>query len=73
MKAKNSAEFREKVIEVAVKAAHEFGYPDCDKNNILTDEVYKMFFVSILRQSLGPSMAINDEIKKLINEIESAT
>ncbi len=73
MKAKNSAEFREKVIEVAVKAAHEFGYPDCDKNNILTDEVYKMFFVSILRQSLGPSMAINDEIKKLVNEIESAT
>jgi hypothetical protein len=70
MKAKNYAEFREKVVDVAVKAAHEFGYPDCNKNNMLTDEVYKLFFVSILRQSFGPSMTINDEIKKLINEIE---
>lgn len=43
---------REKLIEAGVHNLHEFGYPLCNKDNILTDAVYKTFFKSMLEDSL---------------------
>ena len=46
-----------------------FGYPCCNKENILTDEVYKLFFASMLRQSLGFGDILDGEIDLLLKEV----
>lgn len=43
----------EKLIAAGVNNLHVFGYPHCDKDNILTDEVYRAFFVSMLKENKG--------------------
>ena len=32
---------RDKLIKAGVSNLREFGYPNCDEVNILTDEIYK--------------------------------
>ena len=55
-------EIRSRIIKWAVENAHEFGYPHVTAENILTDEVYKMYFASILRQSKGNNDGEADRI-----------
>lgn len=56
---------KEKLIENGVKNLHEFGYIHCNKENILTDDVYKLFFKSMLESNLGA----REDIDKIINEL----
>ena len=39
---------KSKLIAAGVKNLREFGYPQCNENNILTDEVYSEFFREML-------------------------
>lgn len=39
-----------KIIAAGVRNLHEFGYPDCDSKNILTDRIYAAFFDSMLQE-----------------------
>ena len=39
---------RERLIEAGVKNLIEFGYTDCNKHNIMTDDIYKRFFAASL-------------------------
>jgi hypothetical protein len=55
----NNQELRDKLINNGVKNLQEFGYPYVNKNNILTDDVYKMFFKSILESNLGHKKQID--------------
>lgn len=32
---------------------HEFGYPNVNSDNIITDQVYSMFFDNMLKDNLG--------------------
>lgn len=66
------SDFRERVIENAVNSAREFGYPLVNKENILTDEVYKLYFASILKQTIREvaNSSIKNELKKILSEIE---
>lgn len=59
---------RDIFIESAVKNMKEFGYPLVNEKNILTDVVYKMFFVSMLKENLG--LGYDIEINKLLKELE---
>lgn len=59
---------RQKLIKAGVKNLREFGYPSCDEANILTDEIYKRFFESMLEENLGHSAAVDVEINQLLKE-----
>jgi hypothetical protein len=56
----------DKLIAAGVKNIKTFGYPGCNKDNILTDPVYKEFFASMLRDKKGNGKEIDKEIDLLL-------
>lgn len=58
---------RDRLIAAGVRNLQEFGYPDVDKVNILTDEIYSGFFKSMLKDNLG--RGADAEINALLAEI----
>ena len=42
---------QQKLIKAGVRNLREFGYPDCDSKNILTDMIYSAFFKTMLDDS----------------------
>lgn len=64
---------RRKLIEAGVKNLREFGYPDCDNKNILTDTIFKQFFKGMLEDNKGKSALVDQEIDKLLKEITDPT
>lgn len=58
-------EIKNHLLNNGVKNLKEFGYPDVTTKNILTDEIYKEFFKSMLNKNLG----FHDDIDTLINEL----
>jgi hypothetical protein len=60
-------DMRSKLIDAGVRNLREFGYPMANKNNILTDDVFKRFFVSMLRDNLGKGA--DDAINGLLTEL----
>lgn len=64
--AKSRSAIQSKIIEAGVKNLQEFGYPHCNKDNILTDIVYKRFFISMLKENLG--MGYDSDMKALLEE-----
>lgn len=57
---------KDQLIAAGVKNLHEFGYPSCNKDNILTDQVFSDFFVSMLEQNKGNGKNIDEAIDELI-------
>ena len=53
-----------KLIKAGVKNMKEFGYAHCDESNILTDEVYGMFFENMLNENKGNG--VDAEINELL-------
>lgn len=60
---------RDKLIKAGIRNLKEFGYPDVDEKNILTDTIYSGFFLSMLKDNLGHGF--DKDIKALIVEIEA--
>ena len=60
---------RDKLIAAGVRNLKEYGYPDVNAENILTDLIYRGFFLSMLEDNLGKG--VDDAIKPLIAEIEA--
>lgn len=63
-------EIKQSLINAGIKNLKEFGYPDVNAENIINDEVYSKFFLSMLKENLGYGVKINTAIKELINQIE---
>ncbi len=63
-------QIREHLLKAGVKNLKEFGYPEVATETILTDEVYKLFFKSMLEDNLGNDKQIDDVINQLLIEIE---
>lgn len=61
---------REKLIQAGVRNLKEFGYPDVDATNILTDMIYKEFFRSMLKDNLGKGA--DKDINALMAELGPA-
>ena len=60
-------DIRQKLLESGVKSLKEFGYPNVDTKNILTDEVYSQFFRGMLDDAIARSN--NDTIDGVIDEL----
>lgn len=61
---------RNAILKRAVKNLNEYGYPDCNMNNIFTDQVYSAFFKRMLEDNLG--QGIDPAIRDLIARIKPA-
>lgn len=60
---------REHLLKAGVKNLKEFGYPKVTTKTILTDEVYKMFFKSMLEDNLGNGKQVDEVINQLLSEV----
>jgi len=60
---------KSKLIAAGVKNLREFGYPQCNENNILTDEVYSAFFRNMLNENKGNGADIDTAIDELLNQL----
>ena len=58
---------RDKLIAAGVRNLKEFGYPSVDATNILTDEIYRRFFKSMLKDNLGKGA--DKDINALLAEL----
>jgi len=59
---------RKHLINAGVRNLKEYGYPDVNPSNILTDIVYVTFFRSMLRDNIGNG--VDKEINALLEETE---
>lgn len=59
---------KKRLISAGVKNLHDYGYPNCNVENITQDEIYKAFFVSMLKQNKGVRRDIDEAINELIAE-----
>lgn len=60
---------REKLIANGVKNLKEFGYPEVNETNILTDVIYSAFFKNMLQDNFGHSSEIDKVINELLTEL----
>ena len=63
---------RNRIVNLCVERLREFGYPKCNAGNVLTDDIYKRFALSMLRETLADTSEgspLNLECKKLIEEL----
>ena len=62
-------QIREHLLKAGVKNLKEFGYPEVTSETILTDEVYKEFFKSMLEEILGNGKQVDEVINQLLLEV----
>jgi hypothetical protein len=62
-------QLKEQLLKICVNCLKDFGYPKVTTENILTDEVYKMFFKSMLEDKLGNGKQVDEVINQLLSEI----
>jgi hypothetical protein len=64
-------QIRQHLLSAGVKNLKEFGYTEATTETILTDEVYREFFKSMLNDNLGLSThQIDEVINNLLTEIK---
>ena len=57
---------KEHLLKAGVKNLKQFGYTKVTTETILTDEVYKEFFKSMLKDNLGNVKQIDEVINQLL-------
>lgn len=62
---------KDKLIAAGVNNLHAYGYPECNKDNILADQIYKAFFASMLKDNKGHGEAIDKAIDELLTVCEA--
>lgn len=62
---------RNKLIAAGVKNLQEYGYPGVTADNIMSDQIYSAFFLSMLNDNLG--QGFDQEINALIASIKDHT
>lgn len=62
-------QIREHLLKAGVKNLKEFGYPEVTTETILTDEIYKEFFKSMLYENLGNGKQVDEVINQLLSEV----
>lgn len=65
MKKNTEHNFKENLIKQGVSKLKKFGFVNVNKTNIVTDEVYSLYFSKILHEMLG----INLETDVVINQL----
>ncbi len=59
----------EELIALGVKKLRKYGYTHANKQNILTDEVYRSFFERILKERLEKNQEEREDIGHLLDKI----
>jgi hypothetical protein len=62
-------QIREHLLKAGLKNLKEFGYPEVTTETILTDEVYKEFFKSMLEDNKGNGKQVDEVIDQLLSEV----
>ena len=62
-------QIREHLLKAGVKNLKEFGYPEVNTENILTDEIYKGFFKSMLKDNKGNGIQVDEVIDELLEKV----
>ncbi len=62
-------QIREHLLKAGVKNLKEFGYLEVTTETILTDEVYKEFFKSMLEENKGNGKQVDEVINQLLSEV----
>jgi hypothetical protein len=62
-------QIREHLLKAGVKNLKEFGYTEVTTETILTDEVYKEFFKSMLEDNLGNGNQVDEVINQLLSDV----
>ena len=57
---------KDKLIAAGVQNLRNYGYPRCNKDNILTDQIYKEFFISMLKDNKGYGSLSDKAIDELL-------
>lgn len=57
------------LIAAGIRNLKEYGYPDVNEMNILTDPIYSAFFRSMLRDNKGHSAEVDKAIDSLLAQI----
>lgn len=65
MKKNTGQYFKENLIKQGVAKLKKFGFVNVNKTNILTDEVYALYFSKILHEMRG----VNIETDAMINQL----
>lgn len=73
---------RNAILEKGAKSLQDFGYPNCNVDNILTHKVYSAFFtrlleeviedVEVAKSKLPPVVSYVNACKKLLEELQEA-
>ncbi|WOK09161.1 hypothetical protein RT717_10990 [Imperialibacter roseus] len=59
----------EELVTLGVKKLRKFGYTHVNEQNILTDEVYRVFFEKILKERLEKNKEEQEDISHLLEKI----
>jgi hypothetical protein len=57
---------KEHLLKAGVKNLKEFGYPEVDTKNIMTDIIYAEFFKSMLEDNKGNGKQVDEVIDELL-------
>lgn len=69
MKKNTGHNFKENLIKQGVAKLKKFGFVNVNKTNIVTDEVYTLYFSKILREMLGIDSEADIAINKLLESM----
>ena len=61
---------KDKLIKQVVTKLRKFGFVHVNENNIIIDEVYRLYFLKILKEGLGESAETDKVINQLLKRIQ---
>lgn len=56
-----------KLVDHGIRKLKLFGFKNVDEENIMMDEVYKLYFEKILRSNMGRSAKIDEAIDQILS------
>lgn len=70
---KQRIDLKHKLIKHGVKKLKVFGFSNVTEENLMTDEVYRLYFERILLSNLGTRAELDEKINELLNQMKSKT
>lgn len=68
---KQNTDIKHKLVRHGVKKLKVFGFSNVTEENIMTDEVYRLYFERILRSNLGNRPDLDEQINELLAQLKN--
>lgn len=59
------------LVAAGVRNLKEFGYPNVNESNIMTDPIYSAFFRSMLQDNKGHGSEVDEAIDSLLAKLDA--